>query len=72
MNFEKTKNFFKKKKKSTIIYNKKPKNGFTKKRKSLKINFEFLKRIKSLKNKYIPYLLIIVASFIILITILII
>jgi hypothetical protein len=59
LGLKKIKNFFfKKKKNKNIIFNKKPKEGFAKKRKNLKINFEFLKHFKFLKRKYVPYFFI--------------
>lgn len=64
MNFKKIKKFFKKKDQTKVLYNVKPKKA-SKKRKHIKISFEFLRHFELLKRKNIPYFLICLAFLVI-------
>lgn len=63
---KKIKNFFKKNKNSTVVLKEKNRK-VARKRKSFKINLEFLKKLDHFKWKYIPYFLIFLIAFILIV-----
>ncbi|MDR1987688.1 MAG: hypothetical protein LBQ24_02800 [Candidatus Peribacteria bacterium] len=71
--FKKIKTFFSKKEKDkkNLFLTKDPKSSLVKKRKHLKVNFDFLRHLEFFKRKYIPYFLIFSIIFAIIVAILI-